>query len=213
MQAKLLQVLQDQEFDPLGGRGKVRVDVRVITATNQELESQIEKGLFRADLYYRLNVITIRVPPLRERRSLILPLCRHLLQRYGYPELADLITGELRQALIDYPWPGNVRELENMVRRLAVLQDAAGLLAELRSKPAEEQDGARRQSESLPEPAPVPPISKMREFEHTIEDTQRALILRTLQATHWNRRRAAVLLGVEYKSLLYRMRKLNIGGE
>ncbi|NMO17756.1 sigma-54-dependent Fis family transcriptional regulator [Pyxidicoccus fallax] len=133
LQAKLLQVLQDEEFFRVGGKKSVRVDSRVVVATNRDLEKEIALGNFREDLYYRLNVVAIRLPPLRERREDVVPLTDHFLKKYGRHYISGVseLPREVLQAFADYDWPGNVRELENMVRRLCVLKDATLVLDEL----------------------------------------------------------------------------------
>jgi two-component system response regulator AtoC len=135
LQAKLLQVLQDEEFFRVGGKKSVRVDSRVVVATNRELEREIEAGNFREDLFYRLNVVSIRIAPLRERKEDIPPLVEHFLRKYGrkYRGGVAELPRELLEAFGNYEWPGNVRELENMVRRLVVLGDAGLVLDELRA--------------------------------------------------------------------------------
>ncbi|MGA9525804.1 MAG: sigma 54-interacting transcriptional regulator [Myxococcaceae bacterium] len=137
LQAKLLQVLQDEEFFRVGGKKSVRVDARVVVATNRDLEREIENGNFREDLYYRLNVVSIRIAPLRERREDILPLVEYFLKKYGkrYRQGACELPQDVLKAFLEYEWPGNVRELENMVRRLVVLNDPALVLEELRAPP------------------------------------------------------------------------------
>ncbi|MCP3103353.1 sigma-54 dependent transcriptional regulator [Myxococcus sp. K15C18031901] len=133
LQAKLLQVLQDEEFFRVGGKKSVRVDSRVVVATNRDLEKEIALGNFREDLYYRLNVVAIRLPPLRERREDVVPLTDHFLKKYGRHYISGVseLPTEVLQAFADYDWPGNVRELENMVRRLCVLKDPTLVLDEL----------------------------------------------------------------------------------
>jgi two-component system, NtrC family, response regulator AtoC len=135
LQAKLLQVLQDEEFFRVGGKKSVRVDSRVVVATNRDLEREIAAGNFREDLFYRLNVVAIRLPPLRERPEDVLPLADHFLRRYGREYVSSVreLPAEVLRAFGGYDWPGNVRELENMVRRLCVLKDPALVLDELRS--------------------------------------------------------------------------------
>jgi DNA-binding NtrC family response regulator len=135
LQAKLLQVLQDEEFFRVGGKKSVRVDSRVVVATNRQLEREIEAGNFREDLFYRLNVVTIRLPPLRERRDDIPALVNHFLGKYGrrYRGTMSELPGEVMRAFTDYDWPGNVRELENMVRRIVVLKDPMLVMDELRA--------------------------------------------------------------------------------
>jgi two-component system, NtrC family, response regulator AtoC len=133
LQAKLLQVLQDEEFFRVGGKKSVRVDSRVVVATNRDLEREIELGNFREDLYYRLNVVAIRLPPLRERMEDVVPLTDHFLKKYGRNFISGIseLPSEVLRAFNEYNWPGNVRELENMVRRLCVLRDPSMVLDEL----------------------------------------------------------------------------------
>jgi DNA-binding NtrC family response regulator len=134
LQAKLLQVLQDEEFFRVGGKKSVRVDSRVVVATNRDLEKEIALGNFREDLYYRLNVVAIRLPALRERMEDVVPLTDHFLKKYGrhYIQGVSELPSEVLKAFTEYDWPGNVRELENMVRRLCVLKDPTLVLDELR---------------------------------------------------------------------------------
>ncbi len=133
LQVKLLRVLQEREFERVGDSKTIRVDVRLVAATNESLEDEIEAGRFREDLYYRLNVVPIPLPPLRERREDITPLAQFFLKRYGeqnrrdVPELTEEVTG----ALLAYDWPGNVRELENTIERLIVLSDGKKIPASL----------------------------------------------------------------------------------
>jgi two-component system response regulator AtoC len=132
LQTKLLQVLQDGEIQPLGSNRTIQVDVRVMAATHRDLSRAIQEGAFREDLYYRLNVIKIVIPPLRERRSEILPLAEALLARHLTPgQKAPILNEELRRFLQEYRWPGNVRELENVMRRFLVYQDSTMLIREL----------------------------------------------------------------------------------
>ncbi|ATB32580.1 sigma-54-dependent transcriptional regulator [Melittangium boletus] len=134
LQAKLLQVLQDEEFFRVGGKKSVRVDSRVVVATNRDLEREIALGNFREDLFYRLNVVAIRLPSLRERPEDVVPLTDHFLKKYGRGFISGVaeLPAEVLRAFTEYEWPGNVRELENMVRRLCVLKDPSLVLEELR---------------------------------------------------------------------------------
>src|SRR6185295_18716917 len=142
LQAKLLQVLQDEEFFRVGGKKSVRVDSRVVVATNRDLEKEIELGNFREDLFYRLNVVAIRLTPLRERREDIPPLVDYFLKKYGkrYRRAQAELPQEVLAAFLDHAWPGNVRELQNMVRRLVVLKDPSMVLEELRAAPRATQE-------------------------------------------------------------------------
>ena len=136
LQAKLLHVLQDAEFTKLGSNKKINVDVRVVTATNRDLEQMMVRGDFREDLYYRLKVIEAYVPPLRERRDEIQKLTDFFLAKYSqrYNRPVRTLSEELRQRFLTYDWPGNVRELENMIKRFVILQDESLVIREL-SKP------------------------------------------------------------------------------
>jgi two-component system response regulator AtoC len=136
LQAKLLQVLQDGEFSRLGGKPNVQVDVRVLVATNKDLEEAVREGCFREDLYYRLKVVNILVPPLRERRQEIPVFVNHFLDKYGkkYDKRIRPPSPKLMKMVMRYPWPGNVREFENVVRRLVVLGDEPAVIEELSSE-------------------------------------------------------------------------------
>lgn len=138
LQAKLLQVLQDGEFSRLGGKHDVQVDVRVVAATNKDLETAVAEGQFREDLYFRLNVVTIALPPLRERREEIPLLTEHFLKKYSvqYNKPAAAVSAELRGAFLHYDWPGNVRQLENLIKRMVVLGSEAPILKDLQTPAA-----------------------------------------------------------------------------
>jgi DNA-binding NtrC family response regulator len=210
LQAKLLQVLQDGEVQPLGSNRTVKVDVRVLAATHCDLRRAIERGTFREDLYYRLNVINIVIPPLRERKSEILPLAEVLLRRHMRPGAAmPEITDELQQAMLQYHWPGNVRELENIMRRFLVYQNASMLVDELTEsitcsahKPAPASNHLRvtsRENRSS--------IDRLAEQSRMAESK---LLLEALEATRWNRRQAAARLNLEYRAFLYKLQKYGI---
>ena len=166
LQAKLLHVLQDREFTRLGSNRPIAVDVRVIAATNRDLAQMIRTGQFREDLYYRLQVIEIRVPPLRERRSEIMPLVEFFLSKYGarYGRRVTRPSASLRDALMEYTWPGNVRELENVIKRFVILADEALLIDEI-SRPAAPLAAAvgtppaEPERPPTPEPPPAAPIA------------------------------------------------------
>jgi DNA-binding NtrC family response regulator len=138
LQAKLLQVLQDGEFSRLGGKADVRVDVRVITATNVDLEAAVADGRFREDLYFRLNVVTINLPPLRERREEIPLLTDYFLKKYAvqYNKPASPVGHELARLFMEYEWPGNIRQLENLIKRMVVLGSEAPILKDLQQPSA-----------------------------------------------------------------------------
>lgn len=209
LQAKLLQVLQDGEIQPLGSNRTVKVNVRVLAATHRDLRRAIEQGTFREDLYYRLNVINIVIPPLRERKSEIMPLAEVLLRRHTRPGVAmPVITEELRRTMLEYHWPGNVRELENIMRRFLVYQDSSMLVSEL------DQPGIS----SAPKPVAssshrVACVDTGSSIDRLAEQSRQAesrLLLEALDATRWNRRQAAARLNLEYRAFLYKLQKYGI---
>jgi len=138
LQAKLLQVVQDGEFSRLGGKADVQVDVRLIAATNRDLETAVAQGLFREDLYFRLNVVTINLPPLRDRREEVPVLIDHFLKKYSvqYNRPHTSVSADLHRQLVEYNWPGNVRQLENLIKRMVVLGTEAPIVKELQQPPA-----------------------------------------------------------------------------
>jgi two-component system, NtrC family, response regulator AtoC len=208
LQAKLLQVLQDQEFERLGGSGTIRVDVRVMAATHADLERSIREGRFREDLFYRLNVINIVVPALRDRLDEIPPLAEYFLKKFAGPGASvPEIAPDLKQALLGYHWPGNVRELENFMRKYLILQDASAAVAELRLK---SKPSPTPRVEQLPPPQPPPVTSALEKVTETQRRAETEAILAALNRTRWNRKQAAALLHIDYKALLYKMKKLEI---
>jgi len=220
LQAKLLQVLQDQEFQRLGGKETIHVDVRVIAATHCDLEEAIMDGRFREDLYYRLNVVTIRVPPLRERQEEIVPLAEFLLKKHVPAGMAPLpITPSLHQALIAHPWPGNIRELENVMRKYLVVRDPETVIRDLHSRPLRQRSplalpgqikaaaAAATAGLNSDEPPAAPILAQVNKAK---EQAETDAILAALNATRWNRKQAAQLLNIDYKALLYKMKKLSI---
>jgi two-component system response regulator AtoC len=212
LQAKLLQVLQDQEFERVGGTETIHVNVRLMAATHTDLEKAMKEGRFREDLYYRLNVVNLVVPPLRDRPEEILPLARFLLEKFASPSMMlPEITAELKIALLGYAWPGNVRELENFIRKYVVLQDPASAAEELRLK-----SRARTESRATTIQFPVEtcassvPASSLERVTQTQQKAEKGVILDALNRTKWNRKQAARVLGVDYKALLYKMKKHDI---
>ena len=209
LQAKLLQVLQDSSFQRIGGKETIRVDVRIIAATHRDLERHIVEGTFREDLYYRLNVINIHLPPLRERKEDVLSLAEFLLQKHAGGAAVPVITPALQKAMLTYHWPGNVRELENYVRKLLIFRDPDAVAVELHARSAR----LSRAVPMLAAPVNMPAQPAGAALEEVGKAKQRAeahAILSALNATRWNRKRAAGLLKVDYKALLYKMKKLGI---
>jgi two-component system response regulator AtoC len=220
LQAKLLQVLQDHEFQRIGGKETIKVDVRVIAATHRDLEANIQEGKFREDLYYRLNVVNLVVPPLRERREDIAGLTEFLVNKHlKSGDTMPTITPELRMAMTNWSWPGNVRELENFVRKLLIFQDSSIMLADLvdrtrrRERATAVPVGApvsQRLVEAIPDTAAAQPIPVLEQVTVANRRAEAEAILAALNTTRWNRKHAAVLLNVDYKALLYKMKKLNL---
>jgi DNA-binding NtrC family response regulator len=203
LQAKLLHVLQDREFMRLGGTRLVQVDVRILAATNKKLEELIARGEFRQDLFYRLNVIRLAIPPLRERLEDLLPLCDHFQRKFSmhYSRPSRELPEELRKAFACYAWPGNIRELENMIRRFVLLPDLELALADLQVASEPSAHSSSERSHSLREVA-----------ARATERAERELVLRTLEQVKWNRKQAARELHICYKSLLNKLRRWQIPG-
>lgn len=215
LQAKLLQVLQDQEFQRIGGKETVKVDVRIIAATHRDLETAIAQSNFREDLYYRLNVINLRVPPLRERPEDILPLAEFLVRKHASADSPlPLFTESLKQALQGHSWPGNIRELENIMRKFLILRDAESISREIRMKgskptPVSIQTAATAKATAVADEAKNN-ATILEQVTMAKESAERTAILAALESVQWNRKKAASLLKIDYKALLYKMKKLSI---
>jgi two-component system, NtrC family, response regulator AtoC len=217
LQAKLLQVLQDQTFQHLGGKDTIRVDVRILAATHRNLERAIADGTFREDLYYRLNVVSLPVPALRERKDQIIPLAKAMLRKHSTPNgESPPLPEDLQHAMTNYDWPGNVRELESFIRKYLILGSPASAARELRSKTLTRSmlPGLAVLPQSLAvlpqKGAIVADGSTLEWVGRAKEQAETETILFALETTRWNRKEAASLLGIEYKALLYKMKKLSI---
>ena len=205
LQAKLLHVLQDGEFARVGGERVLSTDVRVLAATNRDLAAEIRAGRFREDLYYRLNVIEIRIPSLRERREEIPALLDHLLRaaNRAYGRSVEIAPAH-RRLFLEHPWPGNIRQLENTVKRVVVLGSATAVAEELAS-------ACGAAPYAIP-PAPATPapdgdgsLDLKAIARRAARDAERIAIADMLERTHWNRAKAARVLGISYKALLYKI--------
>jgi two-component system, NtrC family, response regulator AtoC len=252
LQAKLLHVLQDGEFTKLGSNKRVQVDVRIVAATNRDLEKMMLSGDFREDLYYRLKVIELTVPPLRERPDEIPTLIDFFISRYArkYNRTARPLTEPLRQLFMIYEWPGNIRELENMIKRVVILQDEQLVIREIErnmqraaAAPALAAAAAMAMPAGYgaypmppmaypPQPMPIPPSAEPADVDDAAKGepaaaeigggslasvakaasmkAERAAIERTLRQVQWNRRKAAQILGVSYKTLLNKIKECGI---
>ena len=206
LQAKILHVLQDHEFSRVGGRETIQVDARVIASTNRDLEAAMSQGLFREDLFYRLNVVEIRVPPLRERKEETLFLVNYYLEKFQkqyHREVA--LTPEALRQLVEYSWPGNIRELENVVRRLVVLGSAPTAQKEIlgRLRAAEPGKSPELDAEAVaPEPAEDRILTLREVARRAAREAERKALAEVLERVHWNRAAAARLLKVSYKTIL-----------
>jgi two-component system response regulator AtoC len=238
LQAKMLHVLQDAQFTKLGSNRPVNVDVRVVAATNRDLEMMMLQGEFREDLYYRLKVIEVTVPPLRERRNEIVHLSEFFINSYArrYNRPVRQLSEELGRLFMTYEWPGNIRELENMIKRIVILQDESLVVREMSRAPRtlntyatagvgagrlappplveepEELEPAQEEEPPVEEVAAIAPTgSRLADIAKAASiKAERAIIEDTLQQVHWNRRRAAEQLGVSYKTLLNKIKECGI---
>lgn len=208
LQAKLLQVIQDREFSRLGGQKDIRVDVRVLAATNKDLEKAVQAGQFREDLFYRLNVVRVNVPPLRERKEEIPIFIEYFLNKYRnrFKKKAPDLSEKLMNFLLGYHWPGNVRELENLIQRHIILGNKATGLGELsgtlgEGKTTEHKNGGR-------EAGSWPTLREVR--QRAAVKVESEILSKALEISRWNRRKTAELLQISYKALLYKMKECGI---
>ena len=202
MQVKLLRVIQEREFERLGGNQTIKVDVRVITATNRDIEQAVKEGKFREDLYYRLNVVSLVIPPLRERKEDIPALLDHFIKKYGEENKKQIVgvAAEARDLLMRYSYPGNVRELENVIERAIVLTKkgiitTADLPIHLRTGTSEGELPAQALKGSLNE---------------TLDTVERGLIIEALKESGGIQTRAAEKLGISERVLRYKLKKYDI---
>jgi len=200
LQVKLLRALQEGEVRRVGANSPTQVDVRLITATNRDLAADISTGRFRGDLYYRINVVTIKLPPLRDRPQDIPELALHFLRRYNERlqlGVESIAPAAMRQ-LADYAWPGNVRELENVIERALVLAHGSTIEPEHLAEFVQASDGAAPNPDDL-------------SIKRQTEQLERILIRRALEQTRGNRTKAAQLLELSHRALLYKIREYGLG--
>jgi two-component system, NtrC family, response regulator AtoC len=207
LQAKLLHVLQDQQFSRLGSRSVIKVDVRILAATNINIPEALANKRLREDLYYRLNAFTLNLPPLRERKEEVPILLKHFMSRMSerYARAPLPLSTVMMQACLDYPWPGNLRELSNFIKRYLILGDDKLAIAELNPKndPTGRADAVGRN--------PAEPGGGLKSLARNAKDEAEAeAISQALEETNWNRKQAAALLKISYKALLYKIRQYGI---
>ncbi|MGC8792294.1 MAG: sigma-54 interaction domain-containing protein, partial [Bryobacteraceae bacterium] len=212
-QAKLLRVIQEKEFMPLGSGEVIRVDVRILAATNSDLSKLVQEGRFREDLYYRLNVINIALPPLRERREDIPALIEHFFNKYCQENDKFLdsegrsilrFDAEAMQILMDYSWPGNVRELENVVERAVVLATQPVVTAEVLPDYLLQQSGMRIRRDAS---GRLPPDASLFEM---VADYERRVIIEYLEKANWSQTQAAEMLRIPLSTLNQKIKRLQI---
>jgi len=209
MQSKLLRAIQERSVRPVGGTQEDAVDVRIISATHKNLGSEVQAGRFRQDLYYRLNVIEIEIPPLRERREDLPALCDALLMRIAAESgiATPAMTSETLEQLAQLPLKGNVRELENLLHRAVALNDGGELQLARASHAVELQES--------PAPTPVTPLAQSAnaipsDLQHHLDQQERDILIKVLQETSFNRTAAAARLGLSLRQIRYRIARLNI---
>ena len=202
LQAKLLRVLQEGEFFRLGGKDEIKVDVRLISATNRDLEEMVRDGIFREDLYHRLNVIRIQIPSLKDRREEIPHLVNHFITKYTkeYYRKIDGISEKGLNALLNYSWPGNIRELENVIKKIVVLGDEEKVFKTIAENENREQNTDKDRFQ-YNENISLKEIGKRAALE-----AEKKIIKKILDQTRWNRSKTAKILQVSYKTLLYKIK-------
>jgi len=201
LQAKLLHALQDGSFSRIGGLEERQAVVRIISITNRDITEEISRGAFREDLYYRINVVNIQVPPLRDRLDDLPTLTEYFISSYSeqFKRAAPALPGEVLARFREHHWPGNIRELENYLKRYVILGSMDGMLSELQDHRVAPSQG----NFQLERPADF----SLKKFARQASmEAERFLMLEALKETRWNRRRASELLGISYRALLYKMR-------
>jgi transcriptional regulator with PAS, ATPase and Fis domain len=204
IQVKLLRVLQEREVIPVGGTNPVKVDVRLVAATNADLEKAIRQERFRADLYYRLNVIPIHLPPLRKRRDDVPLLVNHFLDKYNEGRPAERQKGMSRAAmevLVGYDWPGNVRELENVIERAVILEETAEITVEALPDKIRHREAGEAQHLIVDR------------AEVTLEELEREYLIKVLNDTNWQKKKASAILGINASTLYRKIQRYGLEKE
>jgi two-component system, NtrC family, response regulator AtoC len=202
-QAKLLQVLQDARFSRIGGQEDTKVNVRFVFATNLDLTAEMGLGNFREDLFYRINVVNLHLPPLRERIEDVPALCGYFIARHNasFGCSAGPLSDDCIRTLQEYHWPGNIRQLENLTKRYVILGSEEAILSELRNREADIFDFI------------IPPqgeVSLKQITSRAVRQVERKVILKMVEASNWNRKRAAKRLNISYRALLYKLKEVGV---
>jgi two-component system response regulator AtoC len=204
LQAKLLRILQEREFERIGGHQTIRVDIRIVAATNRCLQTMVKEGTFREDLFYRLNVIHLTLPPLRERREDIALLANHFLQKFSAENQRDIIEIDptAMSMLTAWPWPGNIRELSNVIERAVIMNTGAIIFAD------DLPDAFRNPVSATTETKPT--HSGERNLKEEIKREEKRIILEVLNSQDGNRTRTALMLGISRRALMYKLQEYGI---
>lgn len=204
LQAKLLRILQEREFERIGGHQTIRVDIRIVAATNRCLQTMVKEGTFREDLFYRLNVIHLTLPPLRERREDIALLANHFLQKFSSENQRDIIEidSTALSLLTAWPWPGNIRELSNVIERAVVMNTGAVIFADDLPDPFRNLVSATTETK--------PTYSGERNLKEEIKREEKRIILEVLDNQDGNRTRTALMLGISRRALMYKLQEYDI---
>jgi len=216
MQVKLLRVIQEKTVRPIGSQTEQPVDVRILSATHKNLARLVEEGKFRQDLYYRINVIELAVPPLRQRREDIPLIAQSILRRLAGDGTPAQLSEEAEAALLAYPFPGNVRELENILERAVALCDNATIeavdlyLPQVDQLIGQEADAPLRPLQPTPPPAALPTGPDGTPLPEVMEQMERETIQRALEANRYNKTKTAAQLGITFRALRYKLKKLGI---
>jgi len=212
VQAKLLQVLQDGGFSRLGGKGDITVDTRVITTTKDHLEKSMMEGKFREDLFFRINVMSIFVPPLRERKEQIRPFCEYFYHLYTarYDKSIPPLSPKTIEIFNKYDWPGNIRELENVIKRIILLGEEEVIWGSMSNPVKGEITPFPYESFGEDGLKVGETLNLKRVKREAARFAEKEVIEKALQETHWNRKKAAEMLGVSYKALLYKIQKYRL---
>lgn len=204
LQAKLLRILQEREFERVGGHQTIQVDIRIVAATNRDLHAMVKEGAFREDLFYRLNVIHLQLPPLRERREDIALLANHFLQKFSSENQRDIIEIDpaAMSMLTTWPWPGNIRELSNVIERAVVMNTGAVIFAEDLPAPLRQPVGGGSEIKAT-QPGE-------RNLKEEIKREEKRIIIEVLEQHEGNRTRAALMLGISRRALMYKLQEYGI---